>query len=161
MIVMGTDSQSTSELIDQDPLNEGPIAISTIEGGADAAIDVRAQSHELISIAFGPLVWCVHFLLSYVTNAIYCAKFGDSDGDASFVRWSILIYTVVAVLLIVGTGWFSYRRHRFQDSELPHDADSPEDRFRFLGFAGFLLSLLSFVAVLFTALVAAFVPSCN
>ena len=158
---METDSQSTSELIDKDPLNEGPIGIGTIKGSGNAATDVRAQSHELIAIAFGPLVWCVHFLLSYVTNAIYCAKFGDSDGDASAVRFAILIYTAVAISLIVGTGWFSYRRHRFQDSELPHDADSPEDRYRFLGFAGFLLAMLSFVAVLFTALVAAFVPSCN
>jgi len=142
----------------RDPLDEGPVEIATSD---NPALDVREQRHELIAIALGPLVWVVHFLASYLTNAIYCAKFASDGGDASVVRFAILVFTAIALPLIGVIGWFSYRRHRYQNSELPHDGDSPEDRFRFLGFAGFLLSLLSFVAVIFTALAAVFIGTCD
>ena len=141
-----------------DPLDEGPAKVET---SGNPSVDVREQSHELIAIAMGPLVWVVHFLASYLTNAIYCAKLATAGEDASVVRVAILVFTAIALPLIGFIGWYSYQRHRYQGGELPHDADSPEDRFRFLGFAGFLLSLLSFVAVIFTALVAVFIHSCD
>lgn len=146
-----------------DPLDEGPVV--TVSGSErasrDPAMDVREQRYELIAMTSAPLVWVVHFLVSYLTNAIFCAKYAGVSGDASLVRFTILVATVIALPLIAAIAWFSYRRHRYQDSQLPHDADSSEDRFRFLGFAGFLLALLSFVAVTFTALVALFIPTCD
>jgi hypothetical protein len=44
---------------------------------------------------------------------------------------------------------------------LPHDHDTPADRHRFLGFATFLLGLLSALATIFTALVAIFFQDCR
>jgi len=44
---------------------------------------------------------------------------------------------------------------------VPHDADTPEDRHRFLGFATLLLSGLSAVAVIYTALVVVVFRSCH
>ncbi len=152
----------------QDPLDEGTAEVEArgLSTGSNAvvsgpAVDVREQSYELLAIAFGPLIWVVHFLASYLTNAIYCAKFAGDSGDASAVRLAIFLFTVVALPLVGVLGWISYRKHRYQDADLPHDADSPEDRFRFLGFAGFLLSLLSFVAIIFTALAAVFIGTCD
>ena len=152
-------SQSSDETTVEDPLSEGPVSVG--DRGANPALDVREQEYELLAIAFGPLVWVVHFLASYLTNAIYCAKYADASGDASVVRWSILVFTVIAIAAISGIGWFSYRKHRHQNATVPHDEDTPEDRYRFLGFAGYLLSLLSIVAVIFTGLVAVFVTTCD
>ena len=57
-------------------------------------------------------------------------------------------------------GWRGFRRHRLGTASPPHDADTPADRHRFLGFATLLLSALSAVAVLYAALVAVFIGRC-
>ncbi len=150
---------SPNDLRSTDPLNEGPVALA--DQNENPALDVREQELELLAIAFGPLVWVVHFLASYLTNAVYCAKYAGESGDAAVVRWSILVFTLIAIAAISAISWFSYRKHRHQNSALPHDEDTAEDRYRFLGFAGYLLSLLSIVAVIFTGLVAVFVTTCD
>jgi hypothetical protein len=58
-------------------------------------------------------------------------------------------------------GGIGFRRHRLGSAELPHDDDSPEDRHRFLGFSTFLLSALSAVAVVYSALAAVFIETCQ
>jgi hypothetical protein len=107
-----------------------------------------------------PALWAVHFLLSYCTAAIWCAKFVGADSSLWQVQVAIMIYTVVALLGVGIIGQIGYRRHRFGNASLPHDFDSPEDRHRFLGFAMLLLSALSAVAVVYAALVVVFFRSC-
>ena len=115
----------------------------------------------LALLAASPTIWAVHFLLSYCTAAVWCAKFaprGDTLGGAGVAIW---IFTAVALAAIAAIGRHAWRRHRYGDAELPHDFGSPEDRHRFLGFACALLSGFSAVAVVYSALAVALVGSCR
>ena len=108
-------------------------------------------------LATPPTIWAAHFLLSYITAAVWCAKVGGSLAE---VRVAIAVFTGVALLGIGFTGWRGLRRHQVGSATVPHDFDSPEDRYRFLGFASLLLSALSAVATIYVALVALFNKSC-
>ena len=108
-------------------------------------------------LAASPTIWAVHFLLCYITAAIWCAKIGGSLGE---VRTAIAVYTAAALLGIGFVGWRGFRRHRTGTATVPHDFDSPEDRHRFLGFASLLLSLMSGIATIYVGLVAVFNESC-
>lgn len=119
------------------------------------------RRENLLKLAVGPGIWVSHLLASYVTVALYCAKVAPKDGPLSSSRWLVLAYTVAA---LVGIAWIArdaYRRHRFGTGAVPHDFDTPQDRHRFLGFAGFLLAIISFVGVLYVALPFAFVSTCR
>lgn len=108
----------------------------------------------------GPATWAVHFLASYATAAVWCARHArlPPTTDLRLLLWG---YTAVALLVIALFGWRGLRQHRWGAADLPHDADSAGDRHRFLGFATLLLCGLSFVAVLYSALAIALVGSCR
>lgn len=122
---------------------------------------LHEKNESLWLLTISPAIWAAHFMLCYLTAAIWCAKLAEPDGSLGVVRVAIAIYTVLALAGIGITGWVGYRKHRFGNSPLPHDSDSPEDRRRFLGFATLLLSALSVVATLYAALVAVFFWSCH
>lgn len=113
----------------------------------------------LWKLAAGPTTWALHFLLSYVTGAIWCAKvpFGAGTSTLHLVLWA---YTVIALVVIAAFGWRGLRQHRHGAETLPHDDASAGDRHRFLGFATFLLCCLSAVAVLYAALAIVIVGRC-
>jgi hypothetical protein len=112
-------------------------------------------------VVAGPVIWAVHFLLCYITAAVWCEKFAGEDRLLGPVRTAIWIYTLVASVGILLTAWSGYKKHLYGRGLLPHDADSPEDRHRFLGFTTFLLSGLSLIGVLYEAMVLAFFWNCN
>ncbi|QOR37642.1 hypothetical protein HNO52_03240 [Billgrantia diversa] len=112
-------------------------------------------------LAMGPLLWTVHFVLSYATAAVWCAKVGGESGSLGGVRLAIGIYTVLTLSGIAIVIWRGLRKHRFGTATVPHDFDTPADRHRFLGFATVLLGGLSFVATLYVALPAVFIESCR
>lgn len=126
---------------------------------ASAKTGEGRQSLWLLTVS--PAVWSAHFMLCYVTAAIWCAKFAGGGGGFATVRLAIGLYTVFALAVIGLTGWRGWRRHQLGTATAPHDDDTPEDRHRFLGFATFLLSALSFVATIFEALVAVFFSDCR
>jgi hypothetical protein len=111
-------------------------------------------------LTVSPVIWAAHFLLCYGTAAVWCAKVAGLGGPLDSARIAIVIYTALALAAIGVIGWIGYRRHSFAKANVPHDDDTPEDRHRFLGFATFLLSALSAVAVVYAALVAVFIRSC-
>lgn len=115
----------------------------------------------LWQLTAGPVLWALHFLLSYVTVAIHCAKAGVADAPLGGTRWALAAYTVLAVAGIAGFGWRALRQHMWGHGRLPHDADSPGDRHRFLGFATLLLCGLSLVAVAFTAMAMVVIGTCR
>jgi len=119
------------------------------------------RQESLWALIASPIIWAVHFLATYLTAAIWCAKFADSDRSFDEVRVAIGVFTVIALAGIFVNGWSGYRHHQFGDEPTPHDDDTPEDRHRFLGFATLLLAGLSAVATLFVSAVAIFVRSCN
>jgi hypothetical protein len=119
------------------------------------------EKESLCFLIVSPTIWAAHLMLCYLTAAIWCAKFAGPNEPITVVRFAIGVYTALAVIGIGINGWIGYRKHSYGDAMLPHDADSPEDRHRFLGFATLLLSALSFVAVMFAALVALFFWRCD
>lgn len=129
---------------------------------ADAA---RREAHEtnesLWLLAASPLIWGAHFLASYLTVAIWCAKVAGPDGRLGWTRLAVSIYTVIALAGIIAIGWVGVRRHTFAPAHIPHHADLPESRRRFLGLATLLLSGLSAIATIFDALPALFIETCN
>jgi hypothetical protein len=123
--------------------------------------DLRERKESLWMLTAAPLIWAMHLLLSYCTAAIWCAKFAGPDASLGVVPTAIALYTVVSLIGIALIGWRGWKRHRYGDSALPHDLDSPADRHRFLGFATLLLAGLSGIAVLYQALPAVFIGSCR
>lgn len=121
-----------------------------------------AERHEsLWRLVVSPSIWAAHLMLSYITAAIFCAKYVPRDASIGPVRWAIVAYTAIALLGIAWNGWDGFRRHRHGGASLPHDDDTPDDRHRFLGFATALLAALSAIATIYAALVVVFVRSCR
>lgn len=112
-------------------------------------------------LTMAPTIWAAHLLLSYVTAAVWCARFAGPDASLGDVRTLVAWYTGLALAGIAVVGWEGVRRHSFGTEATTHDLDSPEDRHRFLGFATLLLSGLSAVAVLYAAFAATFFETCR
>lgn len=125
------------------------------------ATDLHEVNESLWLLTASPVIWAVHLLLSYGTASVWCAKVAGTAGLLGAGRMAILFYTLAALAGIGLIGWGGYRRHSFGHAGLPHDDDTPEDRHRFLGFATFLLSALSAVAVAYAGLVVVFFGSCH
>lgn len=115
----------------------------------------------LLFLCAGPIIWFLHFMFCYVTAAVWCAKFANAGEPLGGVRVAIALYTAVALFITAAIAQRAWRQHRFGHASLPHDDDTPEDRHRFLGFATLLLSGLSFVAIVYSALAAVFIGDCS
>lgn len=112
-------------------------------------------------LTVSPTLWAAHFLLCYVTAAVWCARVVGREGSLDGVRAAVAAYTAAALAGILVTAWRGYLRHEHGTAAVPHDFDTPADRHRFLGFATLLLSGLSAVAVVYVALSAVFIGSCR
>lgn len=125
------------------------------------------ETHEsrqnLWLLIVAPTLWAGHFLLSYTTAAVWCAKFGNTNASLGPVRIAIGIYTVLALAGIVWSGWDAWRRHRHRIPGEPRTTafDTSADRHRFLGFATLLLAGLSFVATVFVGIVVLYFQDCR
>jgi len=129
------------------------------EPAEDAALpESRASLWKLIG---GPTIWAAHFLTSYVTAAIWCAKATEVAAPLASARIALATYTAVALVAIAMLGWGGWRQHRWGSASLPHDAASAGDRHRFLGFATLLLCGLSFVAVVYMAIAMSVIGTCR
>ena len=114
----------------------------------------------LWTLTAGPLVWAGHFLVSYVTAAIWCARAAPA-APLGAARTALFAYTAVALVAIAWQGWRGWRRHRAGRQRPPHDEATLGDRHRFLGQATALLCGLSFVAVVYVALGAVLIGTCR
>ncbi|PCC68827.1 hypothetical protein [Nannocystis exedens] len=115
----------------------------------------QEQRESLWILTAAPAIWLSHFLLSYITGAIWCAKFAGSDGSLGAVRVAMAVYTSVALGGLALIGW----RGRRRTSASPRGEAGASDRF--LGHASLLLSGLAAVAILYASLVAVFIRSCR
>ncbi|GGK21139.1 MASE1 domain-containing protein [Salinarimonas ramus] len=127
----------------------------------DAPDELQARRETMFMIPAAPAIWAAHFLASYVTAAIWCAKIAGRDGSLEGARWLLAGYTGVALVAIAMIGVRGFRHHSYGDATAPHDFDTAADRHRFLGFSTFLLAALSFVAVIFVAMVVVFTETCR
>lgn len=127
----------------------------------DATDETGEERQSLWLLVASPLIWATHFLATYLTVAIWCAKIAKSGDSLGAARVAVGIYTIIALAGILFFGWIGGLRHSHGTGTLPHDFDTPADRHRFLGFATLLLSGLSAVATIFVALAAYFVEGCD
>jgi hypothetical protein len=123
--------------------------------------DLPEQEESLWILTISPTIWAAHFLLSYISAAIWCAKVVARDGGLEAIRLTVAVYTALALVGIVIVGWRGFSRQRFGNTTGPHDFDTRESRHRFLGFATLLLSTLSAVATIYVTLVVVFIRSCH
>jgi hypothetical protein len=123
--------------------------------------ELPERDESLWILTISPTIWTAHFLLSYISAAIWCAKIAGRNGGLEEIRLAVAGYTVVALIGIIIVGWRGFSRHTIGSTTGPHDFDTPESRHRFLGFATLLLSVLSAVATAFVALAAVFIGSCH
>jgi hypothetical protein len=109
----------------------------------------------------GPTIWAVHFLVSYISAAIYCAKVPPPH-DMDVVQSIVAAATLAALGAIVLAGWLAARKWQLGiRGWRDHTGSTLEDRQRFLGHASWLLNGLSAVATLYVALPAIFAASCS
>lgn len=121
---------------------------------------VPKQIETLWTLFTAPVVWAAHFLVCYIGAAIYCAKPELVGLSFSAVRAGIAAATVIALSLIALSAWLAWRQWGFGTDDPPHDNPTRRDRTLFQGFATLLLSGLSFIAVIFTAMPALFLTEC-
>ena len=121
--------------------------------------DATRERRQPLWIIPGPLViWAAHFMISYVTAALACGRVGGAPRPPSMI---IGAYTAAALVMIAIIAWKGYRAHHFGEEQPPHDADSAADRHRFIGYAASLIAALSAVAVIYSAMAAAVVSTCD
>ena len=120
------------------------------------------EADSLWHITFAPLIWAVHFGVGYAATAIACARAPDPDAPLDGLRLALGALTLAA---LVGIGWVArhaWRRWDFlDDRDYEHEAAIEEDRHEFLGHAGFLLAIISFIGVLYVAMPALLLESCR
>jgi hypothetical protein len=122
----------------------------------------KLEEHDSIwLLTISPIVWSLHLLASYITAAVYCAKYADGDIRFQTIRMVVGGFTMLALGIIVAVGYVGYRRHGLRPASTSLAFDTPTTRHRFLGFATLLLSLLSGVATLFSAMVFVFIRNCD
>jgi hypothetical protein len=158
---------------DVPPDEPSPLDGSRTAGeGTPFAVDVsgdRQARWAMFMFVSGPVIWSVHFLLVYLVTEAGCS--GDGPGltlfDPPVPKAVTLAATAAAAAAALGCATWWYRRWRASEHEPVADeaADlagglTDRDRGGTLVFAGFLLSLLSVVTVLFVGLPAMVLPSC-
>ncbi|MFN3208070.1 MAG: hypothetical protein ACE369_03550 [Roseovarius sp.] len=104
-----------------------------------------------------PTVWTLHFAIIYAITAVDCSKTGTPD----VARPAILMLTILALALIGLIAWRAWVQWDYpDDQDYVHDKPTIEDRREFLGHAGFLLSIVSAIGVIFVAMPALFIGTC-
>ncbi|MDQ8186558.1 hypothetical protein [Pelagicoccus sp. SDUM812002] len=123
----------------------------------------KGPSHEskqsLWLLTAAPMIWAGHFILCYVTTAIWIEKVAGRDASLLPMRLTIGGYTLLAFIGIGVVFGIGNRRRNLDTEKKSTDNDTPDCRHRFLGFATILLCCLSVVATLFTSLAAVFVQT--
>jgi hypothetical protein len=152
---------------DVPPDEPSPVDGSRTAGeGTPFAVDVsrdRWARWPLLMFVSGPIIWSVHFLLVYLVAEAGCS--GDGPGlslfDPPVPKVVTLAATAAAVAAALGCATWWYRRWRVGEREAAAGGGLREHGGgESLAFAGFLLSLLSVVAILFVGLPALVLPSC-
>ncbi len=132
----------------------------------DVSMDRRARVIWVVFLA-GPLLWFAHFMVVYLVAEAGCT--GDGPGldafDPPVSGVVTFVATGAAAVACLACARWAYRRWR-TGTEVHEEGESPaarrtlDEHVRAMSFAGFLLALLSFVAILFVGFPALFLPSC-
>lgn len=126
------------------------------------ALKIRAQGvkQTMWAMVIAPTTWALHFLFCYVFAAVRCAKAGRG-AVITDVRVEIAIATVIALAIVVASGFVAWAQSRIEGDPPPHQESTDEDRLRFVAVATLLICALSFIAILFTAIPALVFRDCR
>lgn len=118
---------------------------------------IRGLRVTLWTLIVPPTTWATHFLFSYLWAALHCAKVGE------FARFPTLfaVGTLLALVVILASGWIAFIQSRLPGDPPPHESGTEKDRLRFIAKATLLLSALSFVGVVFSAMPVVFLSDCR
>jgi hypothetical protein len=122
---------------------------------------IPREVETLWTLFTAPIVWALHFVICYVVMAIYCAKPGIYGLSFNDFRWGLVAFTLLALAFILFAGYLAWRQWGFGSGDPPHDEPTGKDRRLFQGFATLLLSGLSFVAVVYTAIPLIILAECQ
>lgn len=124
------------------------------------AREFAEEQSSLWLILLGPIVWGAHFLISYFSAAVVCAKFPE-DGLGTW-RIAAAVLTVTALSLIVAIGLKAWRQwDLLDDFDWSHHEATGEHRHEFLGHAAVLLCGASFIGVAYAGLPVIFIATCT
>jgi hypothetical protein len=154
---------------DESPGGDGS---RTSAEGTPFAVDVsrdRRARWALAMFVSGPIIWSVHFMVVYLVTEAGCS--GDGPGLALFdppvPKVVTLVVTAAAAAGALACAGWSWRRWQAAGTVPAADEAADlagglrdRDRGGTLALAGFLLSLLSVVTILFVGLPALVLPSC-
>jgi hypothetical protein len=120
-----------------------------------------AEKHDrLWWVAAAPAIWGAHFVLSYGTVAVWCAKQVTPGGPLGSARVAVFVYSALALLAVLGVALRGLGQYRRATPPEPGD-DSREGRHHFIGFTLLALSGLSALAIVYEALTVVFIGSCR
>ena len=122
---------------------------------------IPKEVESLWTLFTAPTIWAFHFLVCYVSAAVYCAKAGIVPFSFDAMRLGLGVITLVALAGIVLSAYLAWRQWGFGSGDPPHDAPTRQDRRYFQGFATLLLSGLSFAAVAYMAVPMIFIAECQ
>lgn len=120
------------------------------------------EADSLWLITFAGSIWAVHFLVCYCATAVICAKFGGDAAAIHMLRMALGGFTLLALAGIGFVGWRSWVQWDFLDDwDYEHKLSEDEDRHEFLGHASFLLSIISFIGVIYVSFPVLFLETCQ
>lgn len=121
----------------------------------------RGTTDSLVTMIAAPTVWALHFLLCYILVAVACAPNEDLFKSITGARIAIAVATVAGLAFCFFAGLRAWREWKAAGGEPPHDKPTEHDRERQMELASVLLSALSFLAIVFTALPVLLVADCR
>lgn len=94
-----------------------------------------------------PLTWAVYFLVSYSLTGVACtsALQGADLFGVSLIRFILVVITLLAIGIVLGTGIRAWRYIRLTPDTDEHTGDN---RSLFLGYLSLLLSALFLIALI-------------
>ncbi|MFA7386180.1 MAG: hypothetical protein WCZ87_00815 [Thiohalobacteraceae bacterium] len=122
------------------------------------------QDHLVVMIA-APIVWAVHFLVSYILVSLACG-FGWTRADRFGLgpaEWGVVVATAVALTLIgyaAAVNVAKYRRARAVSEGSGASGESGTSVSGFIALTAVLLCVLSAVAVVWAAMPVLLLPTC-
>ncbi len=117
----------------------------------------------LLKITLAPTIWAFHFVISYGAAAVWCEKL-TAQGDTVALQVWLIGLTAAALLGIIAcgvVGWRVWGKGGYGADGHTPGLGNTESRQGFLGHASVLLSVVSFIAVIFVILPVLMIGSCT
>lgn len=116
--------------------------------------------YPLVAVALPMAVWALHFVVVYSLVGLGCERgvLLQPVAMLPLLSWVLVLVTLLALATIAWLGWRAWRRWNQLGAQ---QASRAQPRERFMRVVTLLLSLLAFIAVVFTAIPMFVLPPCT